>query len=90
MTTGKNSTVADGLLHRYVSRLSRTATGSFHAATTLTDVLALQAPPASLVKPDVLLTALIGPLRPLLDRPQFTPAERELLRNLEEAAASPE
>ncbi|MFF0104326.1 NAD(P)/FAD-dependent oxidoreductase [Streptomyces hirsutus] len=90
MTTGKNPTVADRLLHRYVSRLSRTATGSFHAATTLTDVLALQAPPTSLVKPDVLLTALIGPLRPLLDRPQFTPAERELLRNLEESAASPE
>lgn len=84
-TTGRTPTVADRLLHRYVSRLSRTATGSFHAATALTDVLTLQATPASLVRPGVLLTALVGPLRPRLDRPQFTPAERRLLRELEEA-----
>ncbi|MEY7977170.1 NAD(P)/FAD-dependent oxidoreductase [Streptomyces pilosus] len=85
-TTGKRSTVADRLLRRYVSRLSRTATGSFHAATSLTDVLALQATPASLVKPRVLLTALVGPLRPLLDEPQFSEAERLLLNQLREAA----
>ncbi|MFI0141831.1 FAD-dependent oxidoreductase [Streptomyces luteogriseus] len=89
-TTGKPPNHADRLLHRYVSRLSRTATGSFRAATALTDVLALQAPPTSLVKPSTLLTALIGPQRPLMDRPQFTPAERRLLSNLEKSAASPE
>ncbi|MEU0196496.1 FAD-dependent monooxygenase [Streptomyces afghaniensis] len=89
-TTGKPPNLADRLLHRYVSRLSRTATGSFHAATALTDVLALKAPPTSLVQPSTLLTALIGPLRPLLDRPQFTPTERRLLSSLEELAASPE
>ncbi|MFI8090737.1 FAD-dependent oxidoreductase [Streptomyces sp. NPDC086080] len=88
-TTGKNPTLADRLLHRYVSRLSRTATGSFHAATALTDVLALQAPPTSLVKPTVLLTALVGPLRPRPDRPQFTPAENELLRNLDGPPSAP-
>ncbi|MGC9538135.1 hypothetical protein [Streptomyces sp. UG1] len=89
-TTGKPPSHADRLLHRYVSRPSRTATGSFHAATALTDVLALQAPPTSLIKPSMWLTALIGPLRPLMDRPQFTPTERRLLSSLEEPAASPE
>ncbi|WP_405623549.1 FAD-dependent oxidoreductase [Streptomyces sp. NBC_00076] len=88
-TTGASPNLADRILHRYVSRLSRTATGSFHAATALTDVLALQAPPASLVKPSVLLTSLLGPIRPTLDRPQFTPAERKLLdHHLNEAGTS--
>ncbi|MEV7521953.1 FAD-dependent oxidoreductase [Streptomyces sp. NPDC091371] len=81
-TKGKRPTLADRLLHRYVSRLSRTATGSFHAATALTDVLALQAPPTSLVSPRVLLTALLGPSRPQLDHPPFTPSERGLLNGL--------
>ncbi|MFV0135079.1 NAD(P)/FAD-dependent oxidoreductase [Streptomyces sp. HMX87] len=57
----------------------RTATGSFHAATALTDVLAMKAAPASLVRPGVLLTALIGPLRPRPDGPHFTDAERRSL-----------
>jgi 2-polyprenyl-6-methoxyphenol hydroxylase-like FAD-dependent oxidoreductase len=85
-TKGKRPTLADRLLHRYVSRLSRTATGSFHAATALTDVLALQAPPASLVKPSVLLAALAGPLRPPLQHPQLTAAERALLNGPAEPA----
>ncbi|MFH8342542.1 FAD-dependent oxidoreductase [Streptomyces sp. AM6-12] len=83
-TTGKSPHFADRLLHRYVNRLSRTATGSFRTATALTDVLALQAPPASLVRPGVLLSALVGPLRPQLDGPQFTPRERALLDGLRE------
>ncbi len=73
-TTGAAPGVVDRLLHRYVGRLSRTATGSFRAATALTDVLAMKAAPASLLKPDVLLTALIGPLRP--DRPDPTSRSR--------------
>ncbi|MFF1558747.1 NAD(P)/FAD-dependent oxidoreductase [Streptomyces sp. NPDC058279] len=81
-TEGKKSNLTDRLLQRYVSRLSRTATGSFHAATALTDVLALQASPASLVRPGVLLTALLGPRRPPPERPQFTPAEQGLLNDL--------
>jgi 2-polyprenyl-6-methoxyphenol hydroxylase-like FAD-dependent oxidoreductase len=87
-TKGKRPNPVDRLLHRYVSRLSRTATGSFHAATALTDVLSLQAPPTSLIRPDVLLTALVGPLRPRPDRPQFSPAERALLNGLDGAAQS--
>ncbi|MFC6130611.1 MULTISPECIES: FAD-dependent oxidoreductase [Streptomyces] len=82
-TQGKRPNPADRLLHRYVGRLSRTATGSFRAATALTDVLSLQAPPTSLVRPGVLLTALIGPLRPPSDGPSFTPAERALLNGLD-------
>lgn len=89
-TTGGSPNLADRLLRRYVSRLSRTATGSFHAATALTDVLALQASPASLVKPSVLLTALIGPQRPQVDGPQFTAAERRLLDGVDEAGRVPE
>ncbi|MBK3564465.1 NAD(P)/FAD-dependent oxidoreductase [Streptomyces sp. MBT62] len=81
-TTGASPNFADRLLQRYVSRLSRTATGSFHAATALTDVLAMKAAPTSLVTPRVLVTALAGPLRPQLDGPQFTPAERKLLNSL--------
>ncbi|MEV5933508.1 hypothetical protein AB0L56_12360 [Streptomyces sp. NPDC052079] len=84
-TKGRTPTDADRLLHRYVSRLSRTATGSFHAATALTDVLALQAAPTSLVRPGMVLTALVGPLRPEPDGRPFTPGELRLLRDLEEA-----
>jgi flavin-dependent dehydrogenase len=79
-TKGRKPNPFDRLLHRYVSRLSRTAAGSFHAATALTDVLALQAPPTSLVRPRALLTALTGPLRPPLDGPPFTAAERARLK----------
>lgn len=89
-TKGKSPGFADRLLHRYVSRLSRTATGSFHAATALTDVLALQASPTSLVKPSLLLTALAGPLRPQLNGPHFTSAERALLDRPDDAAAAAE
>ncbi|MEV6026623.1 FAD-dependent oxidoreductase [Streptomyces sp. NPDC052036] len=88
-TKGRSPNLADRLLHRYVSRLSRTATGSFHAATALTDVLALQAPPTTLVSPGVLLTALLGPLRRPLDRPQFTPAELDLLNSLDKPVGTP-
>lgn len=88
-TTGRRPNLADRLLHRYVGRLSRTATGSFRAATALTDVLALQAPPASLVRPGVLLAALIGPRHPRLEHPRFTSAERELLDGLPGPGASP-
>lgn len=89
-TQGRTPKLVDRLLYRYVSRLSRTATGSFHAATALTDVLALQAQPTSLVRPSVVLTALVGPQRPQLDQPQFTSAERKLLDGLKRAPTSAE
>ncbi|QHC33172.1 FAD-binding protein [Streptomyces sp. HF10] len=83
-TTGRNPHFADRLLQRYVNRLSLTATGSFRTATALTDVLTLQAPPTSLVRPGVLLSALVGPLRPQLEGPQFTPEELRLLDGVRE------
>ncbi|MFD5451221.1 FAD-dependent oxidoreductase [Streptomyces sp. NPDC127100] len=78
-TTGKEPTAADRLLQRYVSRLSRTATGSHRVATALTDVLMLQASPASLLAPRVLAAAAIGTRRPQLDGPPLSPAERRVL-----------
>ncbi|MEW2623250.1 FAD-dependent oxidoreductase [Streptomyces sp. NPDC048106] len=87
-TTGRSPRLADRLLQRYVSRLSRTATGSFRTATALTDVLTLQAPPTSLVRPGVLLSALLGPLRPQLEGPQFTAEEAGLLDGLRARALS--
>jgi flavin-dependent dehydrogenase len=89
-TRGRKPDLVDRLLHRYVGRLSRTATGSFHAATALTDVLTLQAPPASLFRPRVLLTALVGPVRPPVSEPRFTPAERLLLDSLDRTSATRE
>ncbi|WP_406122543.1 NAD(P)/FAD-dependent oxidoreductase [Streptomyces sp. NBC_00989] len=78
-TKGRNAGPADRLLQRYVSRLSHTATGSYHVATAMTEVLTLQSPGTALLRPSVLAAALIGPLRPQLDGPTFTAGERELL-----------
>jgi len=78
-TTGKNAGPADRLLQRYVSRLSHTATGSYHVATAMTEVLTLQSPGTALLRPSVLAAALIGPLRPHLNGPTFTAGERGLL-----------
>ncbi|CAL9674230.1 Putative epoxidase LasC (plasmid) [Streptomyces sp. enrichment culture] len=78
-TTGRKAGVADRLLHRYVGRLSHTATGSYHVATAMTDVLTLQASGISLLRPSVLAAAVRGPLRPQLGSPTFTPSERRLM-----------
>jgi flavin-dependent dehydrogenase len=78
-TTGGAAGTADRLLQRYVSRLSRTATGSYRVATAMTEVLTLQSPGTALLRPSVLAAAAIGPLRPQLDGPTFTAGERRLL-----------
>lgn len=78
-TTGGKAGFADRLLHRYVSRLSRTATGSYHVATAMTDVLTLQTSGISLLRPGVLAAAVRGPSRPQLTAPTFTPSERRLM-----------
>ncbi|MFE2581397.1 NAD(P)/FAD-dependent oxidoreductase [Streptomyces sp. NPDC059378] len=79
-TEGQRASVADRILHRFVSRLSYTATGSYQVARAMTDVLTLQASPTSLVRPAVLAAAVRGPLRPLLNAPTFTVGERRLLK----------
>ncbi|MFD4558268.1 NAD(P)/FAD-dependent oxidoreductase [Streptomyces sp. NPDC058469] len=78
-TKGRTAGAADRLLQRYVSRLSHTATGSYHVATAMTEVLTLQSPGTALLRPSVLAAAAIGPLRPQLDGPTFTAGERRLL-----------
>ncbi|MFD7954386.1 NAD(P)/FAD-dependent oxidoreductase [Streptomyces ardesiacus] len=80
-TEGKQASLADRILQRYVSRLSHTATGSFQVATAMTDVLTLKAPATSLVSPRVLAAAAIGPLRPQLAEPTLTAREVRLLKD---------
>ncbi|MGW2822932.1 FAD-dependent oxidoreductase [Streptomyces sp. NPDC001443] len=77
---GQRAGLADRLLHRYVSRLSHTATGTYHVAAAMTDVLTLKSSPFSLMRPTVLLAAMRGPLRPPLKGPTFTARERCLLQ----------
>ncbi|WP_330333560.1 FAD-dependent monooxygenase [Streptomyces sp. NBC_00536] len=73
---GKRPGAADKLLSRYVGRLVRTATADFVVATALTEVMTLSAPITTLVRPRVLLHALLGPRMPQLTGPPLT--EREL------------
>ncbi|MFD8902548.1 NAD(P)/FAD-dependent oxidoreductase [Streptomyces ardesiacus] len=80
-TKGKQASLADRILHRYVSRLSRTATGSFQVATAMTDVLTLKAPAHTLVSPRLLAAAAVGPLRPQLAEPTLTAREARLLKD---------
>ncbi|MGW3971018.1 NAD(P)/FAD-dependent oxidoreductase [Streptomyces ardesiacus] len=76
---GKGPSLVDRLLQKYVSRLSLTATGSFRVATALTDVLMLQVSPQSLVKPSMIIAALLGPQRLRLDGPPLAPSESRVL-----------
>jgi flavin-dependent dehydrogenase len=78
-TQGRSAGPADRLLRRYAGRLSHTATGSYHVATAMTEVLTLRSPGTALLRPGVLTAALLGPPRPPLDRPTFTAEERRLL-----------
>lgn len=73
---GKQPTAGDRILARYVDRLIHTATADFEVATALTDVMTLEAPSSTLVRPGVLLRTLRGPRLPPLTGPPLT--EREL------------
>ncbi|MFI1700286.1 NAD(P)/FAD-dependent oxidoreductase [Streptomyces bobili] len=86
---GRTPNPVDRLLQRYVSHLSKTATGSHSVATALTDVLMLQAEPLSLFKPSILLAALVGSSRPQLDGPPLSPAERRVLDGLPTDSGTP-
>ncbi|MEV7419784.1 FAD-dependent monooxygenase [Streptomyces sp. NPDC089919] len=78
-TTGRPPRAADHLLARYVDRLMLTATGDFHVATALTDVMTLSAPMTTLVRPRVLWHALLGPRLPQLSGPPLTARERAFM-----------
>ncbi|MFC9816518.1 pyridine nucleotide-disulfide oxidoreductase [Streptomyces virginiae] len=78
-TIGKAPTVADKIAARYVHRLSHTAIGNFLVVRALTDVMTMKKPATVLGAPDVLLAAVRGLRRPLLEGPQLTPRERRIL-----------
>ncbi|KAB1986066.1 NAD(P)/FAD-dependent oxidoreductase [Streptomyces triticiradicis] len=79
---GKRTTV-DRIAGRYTRRLTKTATGSYVAASALWDVTGLKSGPARLLHPATVLAALGGPSLPPLSEPPLTPRERELLDSLD-------
>ncbi|MFE5770360.1 pyridine nucleotide-disulfide oxidoreductase [Streptomyces sp. NPDC056485] len=76
---GRKPTPADRLTARYVHRLNRAAIGSALIVRKLTDVMAMRRPAHVLGHPAVLLAAALGSRKPLLDGPELTPREREVL-----------
>ncbi|MFJ6660272.1 FAD-dependent oxidoreductase [Streptomyces sp. NPDC091377] len=67
----------DRLLAAYVGRLMYTATGNGRVARRVTDVMSLERRAESLLAPDILLAAAMGPLRPPLGMPPLTTEERK-------------
>ncbi|RPE39027.1 flavin-dependent dehydrogenase [Streptomyces sp. Ag109_O5-1] len=74
--TGTGPTASERLAAAFVDRLSYTATGSGPTARALTDVMTLRKGPERLAWPDVLIRALVGPVKPPLDQPPLTAKER--------------
>ncbi|MFE3019632.1 FAD-dependent oxidoreductase [Streptomyces sp. NPDC059256] len=72
---GRLPNAVDRLLSRYVNRLVTTSTGSYSMAKALTDVMTLQSGFDRLIRPDVLIGAVRGPLRPRLSGPPLTRRE---------------
>ncbi|MEV0415521.1 pyridine nucleotide-disulfide oxidoreductase [Streptomyces sp. NPDC050448] len=77
--TGRKPNLADRLSARYVHRLARTATGNAMIVKRVTDVVTLRRPARILAGPAVLLAAALGPRKPLLDGPELTAREQEVL-----------
>ncbi|MFE1441531.1 NAD(P)/FAD-dependent oxidoreductase [Streptomyces sp. NPDC058739] len=75
--TEQGPTRRERLLADYVGRLMLTATGNGRIARRVTDVTSLERGGAVLLTPSVLLAAAVGPLRPALDGPPLTVAERK-------------
>ncbi|WP_320775049.1 pyridine nucleotide-disulfide oxidoreductase [Streptomyces sp. CRN 30] len=69
-------TPGDRLLAGYVDRLMLTATGNGRIARRVTDVTSMERGTAVLLEPAVLLAAVAGPLKPPLDGPPLSAAER--------------
>ncbi|GGW39407.1 hypothetical protein GCM10010503_14600 [Streptomyces lucensis JCM 4490] len=76
---GGTPTAADRLTAAYSRRLTRTATGSYVAASALWDVTTLRTGPARLMRPGAILAALAGPPLPPLSGPPLTDRERAIL-----------
>ncbi|GAA5706171.1 hypothetical protein AQJ43_37055 [Streptomyces avermitilis] len=71
--------LADRAKGRYLNRLSQAAATSAQAAATLTQVTALEASPARLLKPSMLLAAGLGRWRRPLAYPPLTDAQRAVV-----------
>ncbi|OIJ93597.1 NAD(P)/FAD-dependent oxidoreductase [Streptomyces monashensis] len=79
---GGEPTATDRLAAQYTRRLTRSATGSYSAASALFDVTSMRKSALRLMQPRPLLAALTGPALPSLSGPPLTPAEQETLRGL--------
>ncbi|MET9729572.1 FAD-dependent oxidoreductase [Streptomyces sp. NPDC006458] len=75
--TDRGPTLRERLVAEYVGRLMLTATGNGRIARRVTDVTSLERGGAVLLTPGVLLAAAVGPLRPALNGPPLTVAERK-------------
>ncbi|MGW3122844.1 NAD(P)/FAD-dependent oxidoreductase [Streptomyces sp. NPDC001107] len=83
---GGRPTRADHATAAYTRRLTRAATGSWHAAAALWDVTSLTARPSRVLRPAALLATLTRPLPRRLDEPPLQPSERQMLERLKKAA----
>ncbi|MGW3285547.1 pyridine nucleotide-disulfide oxidoreductase [Streptomyces sp. NPDC001002] len=82
-TRGAQPGTADRLVAAYSRRLTRSATGSYHAASALWDLSSLTTGPARVLRPRTLLATLNGPLLPTPTEPPLTESERKILRSLD-------
>jgi 2-polyprenyl-6-methoxyphenol hydroxylase-like FAD-dependent oxidoreductase len=73
--TASGPTLRDRILAAYVDRLLYTATGNGRIARRFTDVSSLQRGAHVLLSPDVLLAAVLGPLKPQLTEPPLSHEE---------------
>ncbi|MGW0705378.1 FAD-dependent monooxygenase [Streptomyces sp. NPDC002643] len=73
---GKQPGAVQRLLGRYVERLARTALGRPLVFSAYLDVVTLCAPITALVRPEVVLAVLRGPVKPPLTGPPLTDQER--------------
>ncbi|MFI1361909.1 NAD(P)/FAD-dependent oxidoreductase [Streptomyces griseochromogenes] len=82
---GGRPTLAHRLTAGYSKRLTTAATGSYRAASAVWDITCMRTGPTRLMRPDALLSALIGPPLPALSGPPLTADERAFLATLTHA-----
>lgn len=73
--TGRRPSAVERIQAAYASRLQLVSASNYRVAVALTDVMSLQHPATRLLRPDVVLSALIGPQFAPLDGPPLTRAE---------------
>ncbi|MFF4749687.1 NAD(P)/FAD-dependent oxidoreductase [Streptomyces sp. NPDC002514] len=83
---GGKPTIADRLTARYSRMLTRSATGSYDAASALWDVTSLRTTPTRLLRPRAVLAAVSGSPLPHLSEPPLSPRELTVLDRLRKSA----